>query len=248
MIDEWPILEKKIPNFQVVFERVSGAAPPRHGASRPVKAEIEDLMAMVDDDLGPGGGGSFERGGQTLGPRENTVLGLVDGARTVQDIIDVGRLGEFETCKTLYGLLSLNLIRSREPAAPTAPAAAAPAGARTRGGRAGASRAPEYGIIAAVVLLAVAAFLFNPFGVVSLGFRASESRRESAALADAVRLRRVRLALEVFYLEKQAYPASLEKLAESGLLRKRELRDATGTLFSYRPAERDYRLERGEAR
>src|SRR5512139_1021610 len=25
MIDEWPILEKKIPNFQVVFERVSGA-------------------------------------------------------------------------------------------------------------------------------------------------------------------------------------------------------------------------------
>ena len=34
MIDEWPILEKKIPNFQVVFERVAGAAARAPGARR----------------------------------------------------------------------------------------------------------------------------------------------------------------------------------------------------------------------
>jgi hypothetical protein len=88
------------------------------------------------------------------------------------------------------------------------------------------------------------AFLFNPWGIVAQGFRAREGRRESAALADAVRLRRVRLALEVFFLEKQAYPPSLEKLVESGLLRPFELRSAGGASFDYRGGGREYRLER----
>jgi hypothetical protein len=60
---------------------------------------------------------------------------------------------------------------------------------------------------------------------------------------DAVRLRRVRLALEVYFLEKQAYPPALEKLVESGLLRRRELRGA-GASFAYRGGAHEYRLER----
>ena len=91
------------------------------------------------------------------------------------------------------------------------------------------------------------AFLFNPWGIVAQGFRRGQGRRESAVLVDAVRLRRVRLALEVYFLEKQAYPPSLEKLAESGLLRPRELRGVGGASFAYRGGEREYRLER-EAR
>jgi hypothetical protein len=237
MIDEWPILEKKIPNFQVVFERVPGAARARQAAGRPGKADIEDLMAIVEDETGAREGAAFERGGETLGPKENAILALVDGTRTVRDLIDHGRLGEFETCKVLYGLLSLNLVRAREVAAP-APAAAAAAPRRPRG------RAREYALAAAAALLALTAFLFNPWGIVAQGFRAREGRRESAALLDAVRLRRVRQALEVYLLEKQAYPASLEKLAESGLLRPSELRGSGGAAFTYRGGEREYRLAR----
>jgi hypothetical protein len=66
-------------------------------------------------------------------------------------------------------------------------------------------------------------------------------------LVDAVRLRRVRLALEVYFLEKQAYPPTLEKLAESGLVHRTELRGVGGGSFVYRGGEREYRLER-EAR
>jgi hypothetical protein len=238
MIDEWPVIEKKIPTLQVIFERVPGATVPRAAPGKPVKADIEDLMAIVDDDMGPGGG-SFEHGGDALGPRENAVLGLVDGLRTVQELVDLSKLGEFETCKVLYGLISLNLIRARAEGPAAAAAAPAPA-ARGRDGGAG----REYGIIAAGALLALVAFLFNPWGVVELGFRARESRRESAALVDAVRLRRVRLALEVFRLEKQSYPPTLEKLAESGLLGPRELRETGGAPFAYRAGEREYRLER----
>jgi hypothetical protein len=241
MIDEWPILEKKIPGFQAVFERVAGAAPSHPAPARPAKVDIEDLMAIVDDGSSAGEEASFGRGGEALGPRESAILALVDGVRTVQDLIDIGRLGEFETCKVLYGLLSLNLIRIREIASP---AAAAPHAAPRRAG----SGVGAYAAVALAVALAFVAFLFNPWGIVAQGFRAREGRRESAALADAVRLRRVRLALEVFFLEKQAYPPSLEKLVESGLVRHAELRGVDGANFDYRGGGREYRLEREAGR
>jgi hypothetical protein len=94
--------------------------------------------------------------------------------------------------------------------------------------------------------LVLVALLFNPWGIVAQGFRRGQGRRESAALLDAVRLRRVRLALEVYFLEKQAYPPALEKLAEIGLVRRSELR-GDGASFAYHGGEREYRLER-EAR
>jgi hypothetical protein len=235
MIDEWPMLEKKIPNFQVVFERAAVARP---GAAKPAKAGIEDLMDLIEDEPGAPTSTSFERGGEALGPRENTILGLIDGVRTVQELIDLGHFGEFETCKVLFGLLSLNLIRPRETAVAPASAAVAPAPRRSQG------RAREYSVLAVAVVLILVAFLFNPWGIVAQGFRRGQGRRESAALVDAVRLRRVRLALEVYYLEKQSYPPSLDKLAESGLLHARELRGVDGAGFSYRGGGREFRLER----
>jgi hypothetical protein len=239
MIDEWPILEKKIPSFQVVFERA--ASPARPAAAKPAKVGIEDLMDFEDGEPGTPAATSFERGGEALGPRENSVLALIDGARTVQDLIDLSHFGEFETCKVLYGLLSLNLIRARETAAPTP---AAPAAAPRRG----AGWVREYAVFAPAVLLVLAALLFNPWGIVAQRYRRGQGLRESAALVDAVRLRRVRLALEVYLLEKQAYPPTLEKLAESGLLHASELRGVGGASFTYRGSEREYRLEREEKR
>ena len=236
MIDEWPILEKKIPNFQVIFERIAAAVPARPAVSRPVKVGIDDLMDFDDGESGAPAATSFERGGEALGPRENGILALIDGARTVQELIDLGHLGEFETCKVLYGLLSLNLVRVRKTGSPTpvVPVAAPRPGARG---------AREYAVVALAVVLVLVAFLFNPWGIVAQGFRRGQGRRESAVLVDAVRLRRVRLALEVYFLEKQAYPPALEKLVESGLMRRRELRGA-GASFAYHGGEREYRLER----
>jgi CheY-like chemotaxis protein len=43
-----------------------------------------------------------------------TVFSLINGKRTVQDIIDVSCLGEFEVAKSLFILLSVNLIRIKK--------------------------------------------------------------------------------------------------------------------------------------
>jgi hypothetical protein len=42
------------------------------------------------------------------------VFSLVDGRRTVQDIIDKSSLGDFEVAKSMFILLSVNLIRRKK--------------------------------------------------------------------------------------------------------------------------------------
>jgi len=66
-----------------------------------------------------------------LQPSEWRVLAIVDGAKSIKGIVKDGHIGDFETCKVLYGLLSSGLLKvvpqaKPEPAPPPAPAAAEP--------------------------------------------------------------------------------------------------------------------------
>jgi hypothetical protein len=53
---------------------------------------------------------------ERLGPREQRVLGLVDGVRDIAAIARISHLGEFETTKALYQLLQTGFVQLR-PAA-----------------------------------------------------------------------------------------------------------------------------------
>ncbi|HAS55211.1 MAG TPA: hypothetical protein DCS42_14360 [Nitrospiraceae bacterium] len=46
-----------------------------------------------------------------LSEMDTNIFSLVDGRRTIQDILDASCLGEFEVAKALFILLSVNLIR-----------------------------------------------------------------------------------------------------------------------------------------
>src|SRR4029450_12034245 len=103
MVDEWPIIEKKIPSMDIVF--------------RPVVAHA--LIEVLPDDGEPEP--SFSLGGNEakrpsasskirLTQQEEQIFRKVDGTRTVQGIIDSTGLPEFETCRTLFDLLNRNLI------------------------------------------------------------------------------------------------------------------------------------------
>jgi tetratricopeptide (TPR) repeat protein len=71
-VDEWSLIEKKIPSLDLLFEVERG---------RIDAAEVE------------------------LTPEQERILPLLDGTRTVQDLVDQTGLGEFELGKALYGLL-----------------------------------------------------------------------------------------------------------------------------------------------
>jgi CheY-like chemotaxis protein len=77
--DEWSLIQKKIPDFHMVFEPVIG------------NAKELSTRGMSDGDL--------------------KVFSLVNGRRTIQEIIDVLGMGEFEVAKSMFILLSVNMIR-----------------------------------------------------------------------------------------------------------------------------------------
>jgi hypothetical protein len=235
MIDEWPIIEKRITSFDMVFAKVPGREPAAGKSSEAGGEEWDDIMSIVDE----GSGEERDRpssGGSKLSSQEQAIYQVVDGEKTVQDIIDVGKIGEFETCKVLYSFLSVGLIREVQEAMPAAPVKSGP--------RRAFLPLVDVAVVALAAAAVLAALLFNPWSYFSLNYSVQLSREEIGRLKDDVKVERLRHALDVFYLEKQAYPLALEKLSEDKLLRPGAIRDHRGRVFGYRGSEKEFQLLR----
>lgn len=105
MLDEWPIIERRIPHRGMLFVPAPGAAH-----VDVVETEDDEDLIDLDTDLRspePSAQPSRVR----VNPTEHAVLQLVDGFSSVEEIIKNSSLGEFETSKALYTLLSRGLIR-----------------------------------------------------------------------------------------------------------------------------------------
>jgi len=90
-IDEWSLIEKKIPTLDLLFE---------------VEAD------------------RLRESGVVLTPEQEQLLPLLDGAHTVQEVVDLLGFGEFEVGKALFGLIQAGFAhrtgrRSETEAAPT---------------------------------------------------------------------------------------------------------------------------------
>lgn len=72
LVDEWSIIEKKIPSLDLIFQ---------------VDVDRMDTAKVA------------------LAPEQETVVRLLDGERTVEEVAEASGLGEFATGKALFGLL-----------------------------------------------------------------------------------------------------------------------------------------------
>ena len=142
--------------------------------------------------------------------------------RTVEKIVDLSRLGEFETCKALTNLLNLGYLRAVGPARRTSTVGAyaqdgwtrlrAGRGARARDGRGrGGARGGR---------------LLGRSARIRRGRRTARRCATTAPQRFLARyqLARLRGALEVYRLERGEYPAALGALVEAGLTTARDLR------------------------
>ena len=113
MIDEWPIIEKRIRSSNMVFRR-------KNTGAEIVVVGGEDVDE-VDFDAGPQAKKKKAPGGDKIriSEEEKQVLDLLDGKRTAGDIIEMSRLSEFDSTKSLYELLTRDLIEEVRSAAPT---------------------------------------------------------------------------------------------------------------------------------
>jgi hypothetical protein len=197
-VDEWPIVRKRIPSLLATFER-----------KRPLPTESA------------GAGGEEEAEFATVGGNERRVYALANPGRTAERIVDLSRLGEFETCKALANLVNRGFLGQLAPARRTRTV-----GAYARGWK---ERVRAW-LLRAASTFAIAAALGGLATWIDQRALAAAGPEGAPVHDDAPRrflarytLERLRGALEVYRLERGEYPQSLSDLVEAGLVAQREL-------------------------
>ena len=89
MTDEWKEIEEIIPTMEMIFEKI------------PKKKDAQ----------GKGEKGEEQEKQEKLTTDQKLVYELVDGTRTVREIMEASLMGRFETCRILSELLKKGLIR-----------------------------------------------------------------------------------------------------------------------------------------
>jgi hypothetical protein len=232
-VDEWPLVRKRITSPQMTFERIR--------TPEPEKARTGSLDRDVDaafDALGEGPGRDEAPEGDqpdlALGRAERRAFEVALPGRTVERIVDLSRLGEFETCKALQNLLHLGYLRAVAPARSRRGAVGAYARDLRHRTRTWLVRGATTGALA--IALAGLAFWVDQRS------NAVEDGGSTSALRDNVaprylaryQLARLRGALDVFRVEKGQYPERLEELVETGLVSGRDLRHPWRQPYHYR--------------
>ncbi len=234
MVDEWPIIERRIKSDKMVFRRTE--------AGNHTDLAVESI-AEADIDYGFGFEGSTEGGVAllektekiTLTAEEREVMSLVDGSRSAEAINARSNLGEFDTYRVLADLMTRNLIE--EVRRPTAAAAAE----KPRGLLDKVLKVALSGMIVIAVALAVATLGDNPLTPWRLGNR-DEGIERLRFYSSQVRLEQIEKAIQIHYLDVGSFPRSLERLAAHGYLAPEDLIDPWGRPYAYSSFEGGYQL------
>ena len=226
MVDEWPIIEKKIPSMDIVFRSVVDASLIEVGG----EGGGEDPSAAARS-------AASSTAKIRLSADEESIYRKVDGTRTVQQIIDATGFGEFEVCRVLFDLLNRNIISTvgRGPARETL------AGRR----EVSAPSLPTFAALAVVGLIAVAGLSLRwhaPFAVTGLSPLSGGAYELVLDGVNRARLERLDVAILAFSLKKGALPRTLESLVDAGLVDRSGLKDASARPFHYALTDTGYLL------
>ncbi|HUD72517.1 MAG TPA: DUF4388 domain-containing protein [Dongiaceae bacterium] len=238
ILDEWPMIERGLRSMQAVYRHANVA------------------IARAASAAGAGRGDEAA-GAVTLNDTERMVHGLVDGKRTVQEIVERSPLSEFETCRTLFELAGRQLIEEAPAATGAAVTPAAPArkGAVKPKRRAARGSPLLLGVaLLALVLIAGGGILVRVLPWLGRASQAvdiatwlgpflsgDESAKVSVALARN-NVQKVEAAIEVYYLLNRGYPRALGDLVTEGLLPPEAILTRFGQPIPYTSNNQQYRL------
>ncbi|MCA9548326.1 MAG: DUF4388 domain-containing protein, partial [Myxococcales bacterium] len=231
MADEWPLIRTRINNYDAVFRAVREAGAEGNDADQ-LEALIDDAFSEFVDPAVKAGGAVAGK----LGAAERRVLELVDGRRDIHRLIARSRLGEFETCKALYNLLQEGYI---EPVR-AVKRRAQPSQRKSARWRGVALKVAVNGVLLAGI---VGLALVLPGQRSALEDNAAQLATEAQLRLRANRMASVATALEVFRLERGAYPERLDELVEAELVDPTLLVPLGGVGFNYVGIGVDYVLQ-----
>jgi len=227
MVDEWPIIEKKIPSMDIVFK----PAVDPHSIEVGGGAEAESMGGVTPEPKRVAASSSSKI---RLTPEEERIFRKVDGARTVQAIIDSVGMSEFDTCRMLFDLLNRNLITTVGRGTTKQAEAVPDEGV--------ASATPGYLLTAVAILVAVYSQRTSPFGVT--GFPPMLKSTEELMLQGVSRTRLERLdrAVMAYDLDRGGVPRTLEELVDHALVDPSYVHDPWARPYHYALTDNGYLL------
>ena len=227
MVDEWPIIEKRIPSLDIVF-----------------RSQVDPALIEVGGEEAPA---DAKRGATSkirLSAEEERVFRRVDGTRTVQAIVDATGLGEFETCRTLFDLLNRSIIapvgRGATPEAVVAGAGEAEPASPLAGWA-------ILGLVAALLLVSVVVHRDTPFAVPGLRAQLERPYRALMGHVSRSRLERIDRGVWAYDLLNGQPPETLADVVKAGLLDGAALRDPWAHPYHYELRGTSYRLSAEDA-
>jgi len=224
MIDELPDLKKKVHSFNLVFDKLPGADEEIAIWRVQQQTDAADDHSIFAEEK------SAHKDEKVITPEEKKVFHLVDGTKTVKDIINIGRLGEFETTKALVSLVEKQLIdvsfEVEETKDVTAPVSI--------------QNILFKGVFFGIFFILIV-FLFFSYPRVVSNFSISDDTRASFNQAQSMAIKdTITYPLSTFYLLNGRYPDDLDELSASGYLE--NVRPGWESLFDYTPSLQDYTL------
>lgn len=249
ILDEWPLIEKRVPSFEQIFQQADSArlvqSEERSGQEKSLDLALEPQPGELADPAAIDG--TTPRTGVetvTVSPAEEVVYRLVNARYEVQDIIDRSDLGDFETCKALFHLLEKDLILPVE----------AIVGARADG-PGHLSGWSDRAMAVAMALLLVGGTVLsiwinatphkNGTGTwhrAMLPFRPATDLARLQLMTSQNQLSRLEYAVRLFALHRGYYPDSLLDMVSMGVVAAADLRDPWGRDYVYVLSRRNFQI------
>ena len=112
---EYEFIEAEIPPNEVITLKISMGNLIYEGAKKidklsRIKKELPDLSSVLRLSTDPAS--LFQD--LELTPQDRNILSLVDGKKTIKELMDYSSTNSFETLRTLYALLSIGIIEEKE--------------------------------------------------------------------------------------------------------------------------------------
>jgi len=214
MVDEWSEIEKKVYSPNLVFRKV---------------------LVLKEKTLDPLSSQGYLK--EKLTSEQELIYHLVDGTRTVQEIIDRSLLGKFNASDILGDLMEIGLIEGVRIERPSLIKKVSTFRFRE------ALTYVYFGAsLAAIILFLV---YFKPTVLHHLGNSRIERADIEAPmnLVHKTQLKKIKNALEIYYMENGKYPDRIEELISARLLQKDDLYYRKGVSYQYEMKDGKYYLK-----
>jgi hypothetical protein len=233
MIDEWPIIEKRIRSYDMVFRKKL--------TDQEIVVVGADEADEVDFDMDAPSkkkkkGGSADQ--IRISQEEKAVYDLADGTMTVGDIVEASRFAEFDTNKALYELLTRDLIEEVR-----GKSAAAVLDQATPVDESEVAETPvPLPLVIFLTLLAIASIVTsfkNPLNSFSPFSRRNSPITETKKAISMQRIESIGQAIEKYTTTNNRPPQRLQELVPSYISPKM-LADPWGNAYKYLPRPEKY--------